>query len=125
MKKIIHTTQAPTPLGPYSQAIKVGDVLYVSGQVGIDPNTHEVIQDDLDGETHQVMKNIQAILHAADMDFNHIIKTTIFLADMDHYASVNDIYGSYFSTDFPAREAIEVARLPKNVNVEISVIAIK
>ncbi len=123
MKKVIYTKSAPTPLGPYSQAIQVGELLFISGQIGIDPQTDQLIQGSLEAETHQVMKNISALLEAANTDFPHVLKATIFLKDMNDYQQVNEVYGSYFTDDFPAREAIEVVRLPKDVNVEISVVA--
>lgn len=125
MKTIINTTKAPAPIGPYSQAVLVNNMLYVSGQVAIDPPTGNLILSDIKTETKQVMQNIRAILNEAGMDFEHIIKTSIFLLDMDNFATVNDVYGSYFTKDFPARETVQVSRLPKDVNVEITVIATK
>ncbi|MEM7368803.1 MAG: RidA family protein [Bacteroidota bacterium] len=125
MKTIIHTPNAPAPIGPYSQAVQVGQTFYLSGQIAIDPATGHLITDDLAAETHQVMKNIGAILDHVNLDFSAIVKSSIFLSNMDNFSEVNAIYGSYFSSDFPARETVEVARLPKNVNVEISVIAVK
>jgi len=124
MKKIIQTVDAPMPIGPYSQAILVNGILYASGQIAIDPKTGEITDQSIEDETHQVMKNIQAVLKAADMDFSNIVKTSIFLSDMDYFAKVNGIYGGYFISDFPARETIAVKTLPKNVNVEISVTAV-
>ena len=124
MKKIIRTVDAPMPIGPYSQAILVNGILYASGQIAIDPKTGEITDQSIEDETHQVMKNIQAVLKAADMDFSNIVKTSIFLSDMDYFAKVNGIYGGYFISDFPARETIAVKTLPKNVNVEISVTAV-
>jgi 2-iminobutanoate/2-iminopropanoate deaminase len=123
MKKIIKTSGAPAPIGPYSQAVQYGSMLYCSGQVAINPASGELKIGDIQEETHQVMSNIRALLKEADMNFSNIIKTSIFLSDMDDFAAVNEVYGSYFSSDFPARETVEVSRLPKNVNVEISVIA--
>ena len=123
IKQIITTEKAPAPIGPYSQAIKAGNFLFVSGQVAIDPQTNEVIKGSVTDETHQVMKNIEAILKEAHLTFKHIIKTTIFLTDMNLFAEVNTVYGSYFTNDFPARETVAVKGLPKNVNVEISVTA--
>ncbi len=123
MKKIINTPNAPAPIGPYSQAVLVNNMLFASGQIAIDPITGAIVDKSIQEETHQVMKNIKAILDASDMNFDHIIKTTIFLSDMDFFASVNEIYGQYFSSDFPARETVAVKTLPKNVNVEISFIA--
>ena len=124
MKKIIQSNAAPAPIGPYSQAVQTGNMLFASGQIAIDPETGELLTDDLVTETHQVMKNIAAVLEAAGMDFSNVIKTSIFLQDMGSFSQVNEIYGSYFSSDFPARETVEVAGLPKGVNVEISVIAV-
>lgn len=125
MKEIIETSKAPAPIGPYSQAVKAGNTYYLSGQIAIDPATGSMNMDNLEVETHQVMKNIGAILMDQGLDFSHIIKTSIFLKNMGDFAEVNKIYGSYFSADFPARETVEVAGLPKDVNVEISVIAVK
>jgi 2-iminobutanoate/2-iminopropanoate deaminase len=122
-KKIIQTQGAPAPIGPYSQAIQVGNLLFISGQVAINPVTGNVEATDIIGETRQVMENIKAILAEAQMDFNSAIKTTIFLSDMSLFATVNEIYGTYFTGDYPARETIAVKGLPKNVNVEISMIA--
>lgn len=124
MKKIIQSNAAPAPIGPYSQAVQTGNMLFASGQIAIDPESGELLTDDLVTETHQVMKNIAAVLEAAGMDFSNVIKTSIFLQDMGSFSQVNEIYGSYFSSDFPARETVEVAGLPKGVNVEISVIAV-
>ncbi|HCN82628.1 MAG TPA: reactive intermediate/imine deaminase [Sphingobacteriaceae bacterium] len=125
MKRIIHTTNAPAPIGPYNQAIEVDSLLYVSGQISIDPATNAVISSSIADETKQVMENIIAILDAAGYKTGNVIKSTIFLSNMSHFAEVNEIYGSYFTSDFPARETVAVAGLPKNVNVEISVIACK
>lgn len=124
MKKIIHTDKAPAPIGPYSQGVSVGQTHYFSGQIAIDPATGELVQDSLEAETRQVMANIGAMLEALGLDFSHIIKSSIFLKDMDDFAEINKLYGSYFSSDFPARETVQVARLPKDVRVEISVIAV-
>lgn len=124
MKKIIHTSQAPQPIGPYSQAVFINDVLYVSGQIAIDPDSGQIIDKTIEEETHQVLKNIEAVLKEANMNFSHIVKTSIFLGDMDYFAQVNEVYGKYFEEDFPARETVAVKTLPKNVNVEISVIAV-
>ena len=123
-KKIINTPNAPAPIGPYSQAIQTGNLLFISGQVAIDPATGKVDTSDIIGETHQVMHNLKAILSEAQTDFNHVVKTTILLSDMSLFADVNEVYGKYFSGDFPARETYAVKGLPKNVNVEISMIAI-
>ncbi|MEM8888595.1 MAG: RidA family protein [Bacteroidota bacterium] len=125
MKEIIETSNAPAPIGPYSQAVKVGNMYFLSGQIAIDPATGNMVMDNLEAETHQVMKNIGAILTDQGMDYSNIAKTSIFLQSMGDFAEVNGIYGSYFSSDFPARETVEVAGLPKGVNVEISVIAVK
>ncbi|MEZ4777381.1 MAG: RidA family protein [Bacteroidia bacterium] len=124
MKKIIHTPHAPAPIGPYSQAVQVGNTLYVSGQIAIDPDSGSMITNEIQEETAQVMKNIGAILQAAGLSYAHIVKTSIFLNSMDDFAKVNAVYGQYFTADFPARETVEVSVLPKNVNVEISVIAV-
>ncbi len=125
MKFIIHTELAPSPIGPYSQAVKAGNMLYVSGQIAIDPETNELIQGDIEDETKRVMLNIQTILSASGYTFADIVKTSIFLSDMKLFAQVNGVYGSYFNSDFPARETVAVLGLPKNVNVEISVTAYK
>ncbi|MEQ1553143.1 MAG: Rid family detoxifying hydrolase [Ferruginibacter sp.] len=122
-KQIINTSNAPAPIGPYSQAVKVGNLLFISGQVAIEPATGNVISSNIADETKQVMKNILAILTNAGAGFEHIVKTTIFLSDMALFADVNTVYGSYFEKDFPARETVAVKGLPKNVNVEISVTA--
>lgn len=122
-KKIINTTNAPSPIGPYSQAVQMGNILFVSGQIAINPATGTIDATDIIGETHQAMHNIKAILAEAQMDFNNVVKTTIFLSDMALFASVNEVYGKYFHGDFPARETVAAKGLPKNVNVEISVIA--
>lgn len=125
MKEIIRTTDAPAPIGPYNQAIKVNGTLYVSGNVGFVPGTGKLIEGSVADEAHQVMKNLGAVLKAAGMTYAHIVKTSIFLKDMNDFAEVNGVYGSYFETDFPARETVQVARLPADVNVEISVIAVE
>lgn len=122
-RKIINTKGAPAPIGPYSQAVQAGNFLFVSGQVAINPATGDVEAKDIIEETQQVMKNLTAILHEAQMDFNNVIKTTIYLSDMAHFSTVNEIYAGYFVGDFPARETVAVKGLPRNVNVEISVIA--
>lgn len=123
MKKIIETKQAPAPIGPYSQAVKSGNLLFVSGQIAIDPVTSQLVTINIIKETNQVMNNLLNILKEASMDFSNVIKTTIFLNDMNDFPTVNEIYGSYFTGSFPARETVQVSRLPKDVNVEISVIA--
>ena len=125
MKKIINTTKAPAPIGPYNQAVLVNDVLYISGQIAINPQTNELVLTSVEEESHQVMNNLKAVLSEAGFSFNNIIKTTIFLSDMSLFPLVNEIYGSYFTNDFPARETVAVAGLPKGVNVEISAIACK
>ncbi|EID73046.1 RidA family protein [Imtechella halotolerans] len=126
MKKIIHTPKAPAPIGPYSQATMVGDVLYTSGQIALDPITGNLIEGGVEEETKQVMKNLEAVLEAAGMTFENVFKTTIFLKDMHQFSQVNAIYGSYFNDETaPARETVEVANLPKFVNVEISMMAAK
>jgi 2-iminobutanoate/2-iminopropanoate deaminase len=122
-KKIFNTEKAPAPIGPYSQAVQAGNMLFVSGQVAINPATGNVEATDIAGETHQVMQNIAAILHEAQMDFNSVVKTTIFLSDMSLFAAVNEVYAGYLTGDYPARETVAVKGLPKNVNVEISVVA--
>ncbi|MEC5147573.1 2-iminobutanoate/2-iminopropanoate deaminase [Chitinophaga sp. 180180018-2] len=123
-KQIINTSKAPAPIGPYNQSVKVGNTLYVSGQIPIDPASGELIKSGIVDEAHQSMKNLGAVLEAAGMDFRNIVKTTIFLTDMNTFPQVNEVYGSYFSGDYPARETVQVAALPKGVNVEISVIAV-
>ena len=123
MKKIINTPNAPAPIGPYNQAVMTGDMLFISGQVALIPGTGDLANADLTQETNQVMKNLKAILTEARMDFSHVVKTTIFLSDMSLFGAVNEIYGSYFTSDYPARETVAVKGLPKNVNVEISMIA--
>ncbi|MBC7827867.1 MAG: RidA family protein [Chitinophagaceae bacterium] len=122
-KKIITSSGAPSPIGPYSQAVQVGNLLFVSGQIAINPATGSIDATDIIGETHQAMQNIKAILAEAQMDFNNVVKTTIFLSDMSLFAHVNEVYGQYFHGDFPARETVAVKGLPKGVNVEVSVIA--
>jgi 2-iminobutanoate/2-iminopropanoate deaminase len=124
MKQIIKTDKAPAPIGPYNQAIRTGEYLFVSGQVAIDPATNDLIQGTVKDEAHRVMLNLKAILDEAKLTFEHVVKTTIFLSDMNLFAEVNEIYGSYFSGDYPARETVAVKGLPKNVNVEISMIAV-
>jgi len=123
MKKTINTPDAPAPIGPYSQAVLSNGNLYLSGQIALDPDTGELITNNIVDETHQVMKNIQAIINAAGLNMGQIIKCSIFITNMDDFAEINEVYGTYFNNDPPARETVEVSRLPKNVNVEISVIA--
>jgi 2-iminobutanoate/2-iminopropanoate deaminase len=126
MKKIIFTDKAPAPIGPYSQAVLVGNTLYTSGQIAINPKTSDLVLDDIETETKQVMENMKAVLEAADMSFENIIKTTIFIMDMADFGKINGVYGSYFDEKLaPARETVQVAGLPKGVNVEISMVAVK
>ncbi|MBU0942458.1 MAG: RidA family protein [Flavobacteriaceae bacterium] len=126
MKKVIFTEKAPAPIGPYSQAILKGDTLYTSGQIAIDPNTGLLVTDTIESETKQVMENMKAVLDAADLTFDNVVKATIFIMDMNDFAKINAIYASYFDEQTaPARETVQVACLPKNVNVEISMIAIR
>ena len=122
-KKIIHTDFAPKAVGPYSQAVDLGSLIYCSGQIAIDPATNEVLKADLKTQTHQVMKNIKAVLGAAGLDFSSIVKTTIFLTDMNDFAVVNEVYASYLTQPYPARSTVAVLSLPKGVNVEIEVTA--
>jgi 2-iminobutanoate/2-iminopropanoate deaminase len=125
MKKIITSKNAPAPIGPYSHGVLFNNMLFVSGQVGKHPVTGELMLGDIKTETKQVMENVKGILTDAGMDFTNVCKTTIFLSDMNDFASVNEVYGSYFRGDHPARETVQVSKLPLNVNVEISVIAMK
>jgi 2-iminobutanoate/2-iminopropanoate deaminase len=122
-KQIINTDNAPAPIGPYNQAVLTGNMLFISGQIALKPVGGEMANADIIEETHQIMQNLKAILTEAGMDFSHVIKTTIFLSDMALFGQVNEIYGKYFSSDFPARETIAVKGLPKNANVEISMVA--
>lgn len=126
MKKIISTLNAPAPIGPYNQAVLVGDTLYISGQIGLEPLQMKLVYGDVKTETKQVMENLNAVLEAAEMDFSNVVKSTIFLIDMNDFGKVNEVYGAYFDNDSaPARETVAVKTLPKNVRVEISMIAIK
>ncbi|MBK7310741.1 MAG: RidA family protein [Sphingobacteriaceae bacterium] len=127
MKKIISSKGAPTPIGPYSHGnlVDAGQMLFVSGQVGKDAITGEIVKGDIKAETHKVMGNVKSILQDGGMEFGHVVKTTIFLKDLNDFGAVNEVYGSYFTGNFPARETVEVSRLPLDVNVEISVIAVK
>lgn len=126
MKKIINTENAPAPIGPYNQAVLVGNTLYTSGQIAINPNTNELVKGSIQDETKQVMENLKAVLSAADMTFNDVIKSTIFISNMHQFALINDVYATYFDeANAPARETVEVANLPKFVGVEISMIAFK
>jgi 2-iminobutanoate/2-iminopropanoate deaminase len=124
-KTIITTPNAPAPIGPYNQAVLTGDTLFISGQVCIDPATGNLKNKDIQEETHQVMHNLRAILQQVGMDFGNVVKTTIFITDMHQFGAVNEVYGKYFESDFPARETVQVSALPKFVNVEISMIAVK
>jgi 2-iminobutanoate/2-iminopropanoate deaminase len=123
-KKIINTPQAPAPIGPYNQSVLANGFLFISGQIAINPATGNIEANNISDETEQVMKNLEAILKEAGLDFSHVVKTTIFLSDMAHFATVNEVYAKYFSTDHPARETVAVKGLPKAVNVEISMIAV-
>lgn len=126
MKKIINTTKAPAPIGPYNQAVMIGDTLYTSGQIALDPETMELVLESIEAETSQVMENMKAVLEAAEMTFENVVKSTIFIMDMSDFARINSVYGSYFDEKTaPARETVQVAGLPKGVNVEISMIAVK
>lgn len=126
MKHIIHTNHAPAPIGPYNQAVLVNNTLYTSGQIAINPKTGDLVTQSIEAETTQVMENLKAVLAAADMNFENVIKVSIFISDMEMFSKINQIYGSYFNeATAPARETVQVANLPKYVNVEISVIAVK
>ncbi len=126
MKKIITSPQAPAPIGPYNQAVLHGNTLYISGQIALNPESGELETADLETETNRVMHNLEAILKTAEMDFSNVVKTSIFISDMNNFAQINTLYGAYFDeANAPARETVQVARLPKDVNVEISAIAIK
>ena len=124
MHKIINTADAPAPIGPYNQAILVGNTLYISGQICINAATGEMNNDSLQNETHQCMTNLKAILTEAGMGFKNVVKSTIFITDMNRFSEINEVYGQYFDGYFPARETVQVAALPKFVNVEISMIAV-
>ncbi|MES2862734.1 MAG: RidA family protein [Bacteroidota bacterium] len=126
MKKIIFTEKAPAPIGPYNQAVLVGNTLYTSGQIAINPATNELVLDNIEAETKLVMENLKAVLEAAEMTFENVVKVSIFISDMGNFSNINAVYGSYFNeATAPARETVQVACLPKNVNVEISAVAIK
>ena len=125
MKIVIETKNAPAPIGPYSQAVLSGNTLYTSGQVAFEPETGELVLDTIENETQQVMSNMSAVLAEAGMTFDNVIKTSIFISDMDNFSRINEVYAQYVTANFPARETVEVARLPKDVNVEISMIAVK
>ncbi len=124
-KTIITTGNAPAPIGPYNQAVLSGNMLFISGQICIDPPSGELKNKDIQEETHQVMHNLKAILTEAGMDFSHVVKTTIFITDMHQFGAINEVYGKYFESNFPARETVQVSALPKFVNVEISMIAVR
>ncbi|GEP95314.1 reactive intermediate/imine deaminase [Chitinophaga cymbidii] len=124
-KLVINTNSAPAPIGPYNQAVKAGSMLFVSGQIALNAETGQLVKDDIIAETHQVMQNLRNILTEAGMDFSDVVKSTIFIMDMNDFSQINEVYGKYFTGYFPARETVQVAALPKGVNVEISVIAIK
>jgi 2-iminobutanoate/2-iminopropanoate deaminase len=124
-KKIINSQNAPAPIGPYNQAIEVNGFLFVSGQIALIPGTNDIALESIEIETKQVMNNLQAILIEADLSFEHVVKTSIFLSDMNHFATVNTVYANYFTSNYPARETIQVAGLPRGVNVEISMIVAK
>ncbi len=123
-KEIISTSKAPAAVGPYSQAIKVGDFLFASGQIPFDPKTNELVADDIESQTRQVMKNVTAVLEAADLTLDNVVKTTVFMKDMNDFTQVNEIYAEYFTDNPPARSAVEAARLPKDVLIEMEVIAV-
>ena len=126
MKKIIYTDKAPAPIGPYNQAVLTGNTMYTSGQIALNPITMQLEMDSIEEETKQVMENLKAVLEAAVMTFENVIKTTIFIMNMDDFARINEVYGSYFDEKTaPARETVQVACLPKNVTIEISMIAVK
>ncbi len=124
-KKIINSTLAPAPIGPYSQAVLAGNTLFISGQIAINQATGELVTSDIVAETNQVMKNLEAILHEAGFEFSDVVKSGIFVKDLNNFGAINETYGKYFTANPPARETVEVSRLPKDVNVEISMIAIK
>ena len=126
MKKIITTSKAPAPIGPYNQAVLINGTLFTSGQIAFNPTTGDLVLDDIRTETKQVMENLKAVLTEAEMNFENVVKTSIFIADMNDFTSINEVYGSYFNDETaPARETVQVACLPKNVNVEISMIAVE
>lgn len=126
MKKIIFTDKAPSQIGPYNQAVLIGNTLYTSGQIALNPSTMELVLDTIEKETTQVMENLKAVLEAADMNFSNVVKSTIYISDMNDFAKINTVYASYFDEEIaPARETVQVANLPRNVNIEISMIGIK
>ncbi len=122
-KIVVNTKKAPAPIGPYNQCIKAGELVFISGQIPMNAETGELVTASIEAEAHQVMQNLKAILEEAKLTFDHVVKTSIFLSDMSLFAQVNEVYGSYFSGDYPARETVAVKGLPKGVNVEISLIA--
>jgi len=124
MKKVINTSKAPEPIGPYNQAILSGNTLYISGQIALNAESGKLVLDSIELETKQVMENLKAILKATDMTFSNVVKSTIFISNMDDFLLINEVYNGYFSDDAPARETVQVAKLPKDVNVEISMIAV-
>jgi len=124
-KQIINTEKAPAPIGPYNQSVKANGFLFISGQIPIEPTSGELVKGDMKTEVHQCMKNLEAILSEAKLTFEHVVKTTIFLSDMSLFTDANEVYGSYFKGDFPARETIAVKGLPRGVNIEISMIAVE
>lgn len=123
IKEIVNTSKAPAPIGPYNQATKANNTLYISGQIPADPKTGIIVTSSIEDETHMVMKNLGAILAKAGLSFDNVLKTSIFISDMNNFSKINEVYGSYFRGDYPARETVQVSRLPKDVNVEISAIA--
>jgi 2-iminobutanoate/2-iminopropanoate deaminase len=125
MKNIVNTSKAPAPVGPYSQAVLSDDTLYISGQIPMNPETNQTITQSIKSQTMQVMENIRQILLEAGMDFSNVVKSSIFITNIEYFNEVNEVYASYFSKDFPARETVQVSKLPKNVDVEISMIAVK
>jgi len=125
VKKVIFTPDAPKPVGPYSQGIVFGATLYCAGQIGIDPNTGELVEGGIEAQTDQVIRNLGAILRAANMDYEDVVMATIFLKDLDEYSTINQVYARYFDIDPPARQAVEAGRIPKDASIEISVVAMK
>lgn len=123
-KEIINSTNAPAPIGPYNQAVKAGNLLFVSGQIAIDPSTGQLLVANIEEETTMVLKNLEAILKEAGIGFENVLKSTIFITDMNNFTKINEVYGKFFLAPFPARETVEVSKLPKGVNIEISVIAL-
>ena len=125
MKTIYDTDEAPAPIGPYSQAVKSHNILFTSGQIGLNPTTGQMVQNTIEAETYQVLKNLEALLSAADLNWDHVVKTTIYLTNMADFPKVNEVYGSIFKQSYPARETVQVSALPRGANVEISLIASK